>query len=1327
MTKKIKVNIKKVIYMTILLSCTFVLNGLGATWNSNVAAGAWNTAGSWTTSAGTPNLGANANNWAIIRNGHTITRTGMLRFGVRGNIEVQDGGTLHVTGDLEFDGQAKIYVRSGGTLIVNGKCRGNSGTGNAWMQNTSLLQIDEGATATFGGNINPGQGSDLIFNGNVTVNASVLGDGAGTTITVGANADLDINGNLTVSNNVVAHIYGDVEVNNLTSSGGGSPYNLYSGTTTVNSTITINNNGKVHPNTGGGGTIYWGSTNINSDCSSAFMGCKDGTKFDTNTSGGCPQNWPTPAGNSLNLATCGPACVAIVPGTIATAQTICQGDDVAAFTSTVPASGGDATNYTYQWQSSTTSAVAGFANNGLPATITYNHGVLATTTWFRRNVTSGVCGNDNTSAIEVTVAPTSVGGSIAAATSVCEGTNGATLTLSGHTGTITRWESNVEGAGWTDIGNGATATLAYLNLTDSTKYRAIVTSGSCPAATSAEVDIDVAPTSVAGTISSAATVCNGNNGATISLAGNTGTVTRWEYKAPSTGNVWTAIGASTGLSSISYTNLTENTDYRAVIASGVCASANTNEILITVVADISAGTVAAAQTINHGDTPAALTSTVAAAGGGGFTYQWQSSTNGTTWANVVGATLATYAPGALNNDTWYRRAAIPTASCNTVYTTSVKITIEVNVGCGSAPPPMTNVVTPTGGNGSYTYQWQSSPDGITWSDIPSETSATFTPSTISATTYYRRGVSSGRCGPLYTPGKLATFTGGAGGSPGGVGTGLLVWLKADAGTGSIGTQWDDQSGNGHHYTTVTGPTVSNAGDSASNFQPYIEITSGGFDAPAGAELGANYTIFAAGRKLASDANGNVFDSHSGNHQFGFTSNNILKKVELITGTAAAGTRVDINQGNSGQTSHAHIYELVIYNSALTLAQKKQIRSYLATKYGIKDDSDNYVTSTSVVTYDVGTNTQYNNDIIGLGKECYFHQKQSKTADDSTYVWISTLAATNASNVGTVTNDVSYLMVGHDGAKNKGTAATSAEIPAGAIDGVTILSRIDREWKVTNTNFADEFTLKIETELNEASLTMDDIVLLVDDDGDFSNGGTNAYYNTDAGVHGADNFTISQGSFKLDKIGTGIIAPGATKFITIASKDAASPLPVELLSFTVSKNGEYTNINWVTATEINNDYFSIEKSDDGVNWYSIGIMGGAGNSSKPIDYSFIDYDGCNVGICYYRLQQVDLDGTSDFSQIKSIDNIAQNVVVEVKAYPNPTKSILNVEFTNNKLETVDIKIYDAIGQEVYDAKLVSAEGKNNFKLTVDNLTNGIYYIKITDFEGQDKGSTSFNKI
>lgn len=99
---------------------------------------------------------------------------------------------------------------------------------------------------------------------------------------------------------------------------------------------------------------------------------------------------------------------------------------------------------------------------------------------------------------------------------------------------------------------------------------------------------------------------------------------------------------------------------------------------------------------------------------------------------------------------------------------------------------------------------------------------------------------------------------------------------------------------------------------------------------------------------------------------------------------------------------------------------------------------------------------------------------------------------------------------------------------------------------------------------------------------------------------------------------------------------SSYLPIELLSFNGENLGSYNNLKWTTASEINNDYFTIQRSEDGYNWDIIGKVDGSGNSTDLKSYSLID-DSYNSVLNYYRLKQTDFNGDYKYSDITTIDN------------------------------------------------------------------------------------------
>jgi hypothetical protein len=164
------------------------------------------------------------------------------------------------------------------------------------------------------------------------------------------------------------------------------------------------------------------------------------------------------------------------------------------------------------------------------------------------------------------------------------------------------------------------------------------------------------------------------------------------------------------------------------------------------------------------------------------------------------------------------------------------------------------------------------------------------------------------------------------------------------------------------------------------------------------------------------------------------------------------------------------------------------------------------------------------------------------------------------------------------------------------------------------------------------------------------------------------------------------------------------LPVKLIDFTALNGDEGNVITWTTAAEINNDYFTLERSFDGVTFTPIHYIKGAGNSSTILSYDYIDRDN-KTGIVYYRLKQNDYDGAFTYSKIVAIENqktAAKSFVI----YPNPSDgSKVSFVFTDPK-NILLLEIYDALGQIVFSGALNSSV----IEFT-EPLATGIYFIRI----------------
>jgi hypothetical protein len=286
----------------------------------------------------------------------------------------------------------------------------------------------------------------------------------------------------------------------------------------------------------------------------------------SNTNGTCNLSLTM---NGSAVVTANPASVG---GTITGAGSVCTGSN-----STLLTLAGN--TGTIQWQSSTDNVT--FADISGQTGSTYTVTNLAATTYYRAVVTSGLCSSANSNTVTMTVNPASVGGTITGQATVCSGTNSTLLTLGGSTGAI-QWQSSADNITFADISGQTGATYAATNLTATTYYRAVVTSGVCASANSNTVMMSVNPASAAGTISADQAICAGSQPSDITLTGTiTGTI-QWQS---STDNITFAdiSGQTTAtLSGATIGNLTATAYYRAVVTSGVCASANSGTATVTI-------------------------------------------------------------------------------------------------------------------------------------------------------------------------------------------------------------------------------------------------------------------------------------------------------------------------------------------------------------------------------------------------------------------------------------------------------------------------------------------------------------------------------------------------------------------------------------------------------------------------------------------------------------------------------------------------------------------------------------------------------------------------
>jgi hypothetical protein len=199
-------------------------------------------------------------------------------------------------------------------------------------------------------------------------------------------------------------------------------------------------------------------------------------------------------------------------------------------------------------------------------------------------------------------------------------------------------------------------------------------------------------------------------------------------------------------------------------------------------------------------------------------------------------------------------------------------------------------------------------------------------------------------------------------------------------------------------------------------------------------------------------------------------------------------------------------------------------------------------------------------------------------------------------------------------------------------------------------------------------------------------------------------------------GTVVSATVVTTFgpFTLGSSSANNPLPIELISFKARVNGNAVDLTWSTATEINSDYFVVERTMEGEKFDAVGTIRGAGDSYATLHYNAKDLQPYN-GTSYYRLKQVDYDGQSTYSKLEAV-SFMRTEQFNFTLYPNPSISKTSLVFKDIPASTqfILVDVYTANGNRFFSAVVeTSSMLEETFILEPeDKLTPGLYIISAT---------------
>ncbi len=566
------------------------------------------------------------------------------------------------------------------------------------------------------------------------------------------------------------------------------------------------------------------------------------------------------------------------------------------------------------------------------------------------------------------------------------------------------------------------------------------------------------------------------------------------------------------------------------------------------------------------------------------------------------------------------------------------------------------------------------------------------------------------------------------GSPGGINTNFLLWVKADKG----GTSWQDVSNN---YVTVTKFGTPNTG-TLINFNPsnYFDATDYyNTTLSVNADTYADLAVIAVYQPAANNAgsvwgedNGSfdrfILDGAGANENEAVsngtgTEDDITGLYSSMTTTLSSvifdedqsnGSGVFINgakeinftadhgsetsnkfqigaKGNATRRFNGLISEVIVYNQLLSpIATRQKIESYLAIKYGITLSSDtdgdatafeagegDYLASNGTPFWDASEATSFQNNVAGIARDdaSSLNQLQSSSVNSSAIVTMGLDGDTDGLEASNSLNGSSFS---NDLSAlvwgHDGAALYDRENTE--FDALQVKSRLNREWRVQETGTVGTVTVRFKVsgligpDENLGTNDESEIVLLVDADGDFSSG---ASVVSQSFVVDSDGFVNFQTDF-----------PDGSYF-TLASGEKYA-LPITLLSFEAAVEEDQIILKWTTVSEVENSLFRLEKSANGIDFEALGYLDGSGTTYDVNDYVLSDNNPLN-GKNYYRLIDIDHNGTENASEVIMVSYYKESDI-EIKPYPNPLQSG-ETFYINLEEEAVlnGVKLYQMNGVEV----------------------------------------------
>ena len=171
------------------------------------------------------------------------------------------------------------------------------------------------------------------------------------------------------------------------------------------------------------------------------------------------------------------------------------------------------------------------------------------------------------------------------------------------------------------------------------------------------------------------------------------------------------------------------------------------------------------------------------------------------------------------------------------------------------------------------------------------------------------------------------------------------------------------------------------------------------------------------------------------------------------------------------------------------------------------------------------------------------------------------------------------------------------------------------------------------------------------------------------------------------------------------------VPVEFTSFTATANANSVTLSWRTASETNNRGFEVQRKTSNSGWTDISFVNGNGTSTQPHEYSYSD-NNLENGTYSYRLKQVDMDGSFEYSNVVDANITAPSKFELAQNYPNPFNPTTKIDFSVPANSNVKLTVYNVLGQQI--AVLVNGfmkSGNHTVDFNAAGLNSGLYFYKL----------------